>query len=275
MDGSDLQVATNHEMRSALAIVRGAAAILAERGIDPERWNQAGYTPPYAEKTRTGLQILDCRATQLFIWARHRKVVGGMADDTHVRALHRPPDGFELAGSFKTPDPFGNLLYVVGPVWLGQALISVRTFAEREGLEPDPLACVATESVALSAELPLLAAEGQRVAVLSRGYKRSGGPDRLLVSDGRSLLAGAHESGDEPLLIARRCPQAIVAVGSDRAALGRWVLEQHPVDCIILDDGFQHWSLHRDVDVVLVAQKEAGGGGPCQGPADRFPFRSA
>ena len=82
--------------------------------------------------------------------------------------------------------------------------------------------------------------EGQRVAVLSRGYKRAGSAAHLLVSDGTRLLAGPIESGDEPFLIARHCPQAIVAVGSDRSALGRWVLEQFPVDCIVLDDGFQH-----------------------------------
>lgn len=104
-----------------------------------------------------------------------------------------------------------------------------------------------------------LQAEGQRVAVLSRGYKRRGGPAYLLVSDGQGPLAAAEQSGDEPWLIARRCPEAIVAVGADRAALGRWVLEQRAVDCIILDDGFQHWSLERDVDLVLLDATDATG----------------
>lgn len=104
-----------------------------------------------------------------------------------------------------------------------------------------------------------LQAQGRRVAVLSRGYKRSGGSRPLLVSDGRRLLAAAGESGDEPYLIARRCPQAVVAVGADRAALGRWLLQQFPVDCIVLDDGFQHLSLARDVDVVLLDATDATG----------------
>ena len=104
-----------------------------------------------------------------------------------------------------------------------------------------------------------LLAEGRRVAVLSRGYKRESGSPHCLVSDGVRLLADPSDSGDEPFLIARRCPTAIVAVGADRAALGRWVLAQHPVDCMILDDGFQHLALSRDVDLVLVDATDAPG----------------
>ena len=104
-----------------------------------------------------------------------------------------------------------------------------------------------------------LEAEGRRVGVLSRGYGRTGSAARVLVSDGTKVLAGPSEAGDEPFLIARRCPRAVVAVGSDRASLGRWVLEQFPVDCLILDDGFQHRALHRDLDLVLVDATDAGG----------------
>lgn len=104
-----------------------------------------------------------------------------------------------------------------------------------------------------------LLAKGQRVAVLSRGYRRRGVEPYLLVSNGSRLLAGPSEAGDEPFLVAQRCPQAIVAVGADRAALGRWVLEQFPVDCMILDDGFQHCALQRDIDLVLLDATDATG----------------
>ncbi|MDH5641404.1 MAG: tetraacyldisaccharide 4'-kinase [Nitrospira sp.] len=104
-----------------------------------------------------------------------------------------------------------------------------------------------------------LRAEGRRVAVLSRGYKRVKGAEHLLVSDGTRILVGPDEAGDEPFLIARRCPETIVAVGADRASLGRWVLACHAVDCIILDDGFQHLGLQRDVDVVLLDATDAAG----------------
>ncbi len=104
-----------------------------------------------------------------------------------------------------------------------------------------------------------LQAKGRRVAVLSRGYKRTSRPPHVLVSNGAQLLAGPAEAGDEPFLIARRCPQAIVAVGTDRAALSRWVLQQYAVDCIVLDDGFQHLALCRDVDLVLLDATDASG----------------
>lgn len=104
-----------------------------------------------------------------------------------------------------------------------------------------------------------LLANGQRVAILSRGYKRMSREAHLLVSSGSKRLANPSQAGDEPFLIAQRCPQAVVAVGADRVSLGRWVLEQHPVDCLILDDGFQHLALHRDVDLVLLDATDAAG----------------
>ena len=104
-----------------------------------------------------------------------------------------------------------------------------------------------------------LLAHGQRVAILSRGYKRTSTAPHLLVSSGSEVLAGPSEAGDEPFLIAQRCPQAIVVVGADRVAIGRWVLEQYPIDCIVLDDGFQHLAIHRDVDLVLLDATDAAG----------------
>lgn len=104
-----------------------------------------------------------------------------------------------------------------------------------------------------------LVAKGLRVAILSRGYKRTSHASHVLVSDGAHILADSSESGDEPFLMAQRCPQTVVAVGANRVALGRWVLQQHPVDCMILDDGFQHLALHRDVDLVLLDATDAVG----------------
>lgn len=93
---------------------------------------------------------------------------------------------------------------------------------------------------------------GLRVGVLSRGYKRQSGEEFLLVSDGKAVLAGPAEAGDEPHLIAARCPGAVVVVGADRYRAGQWVLSRFPLDCVVLDDGFQHLALHRDVNLLLV-----------------------
>lgn len=104
-----------------------------------------------------------------------------------------------------------------------------------------------------------LLARGRRVGVLSRGYRRQSRETELLVSDGRAVLVGLAEAGDEPYLIATRCPRAVVAVGADRYRLGRWVLERHPIDCFVLDDGFQHLGLHRDADLLLVDVSDPAG----------------
>jgi tetraacyldisaccharide 4'-kinase len=97
-----------------------------------------------------------------------------------------------------------------------------------------------------------LLASGTRVAILSRGYRRRAGHRDLVVSDGRRILVEVDEAGDEPYLIAQRCPGAIVAVGPDRYRLGRRLLDQYAIDCFVLDDGYQHLHLYRDLDLLLL-----------------------
>ena len=104
-----------------------------------------------------------------------------------------------------------------------------------------------------------LLAQGKRVAILSRGYRRTSTAQYLMVSDGERLLVDASEAGDEPFMIAQRCPKAIVAVGADRYELGDWVLSRLPIDCLVLDDGFQHLGLYRDVNLLLVDATDAEG----------------
>ena len=101
--------------------------------------------------------------------------------------------------------------------------------------------------------------EGKRVAILSRGYGREGSAVNMLVSDGTSLQADWRLVGDEAMLMAQKCPWAIVAVGKDRYRLGRWVLEQAACDCFILDDGFQHLPLYRDLDILLFDATDVAG----------------
>lgn len=105
----------------------------------------------------------------------------------------------------------------------------------------------------------LLLAEGRRVAVLSRGYRRTSKDPILIVSDGTTVLVGPEEAGDEPHLIASRCTGAVVAVGGDRYQVGRSVLNRFPVDSIVLDDGFQHLGLHRDVNLLLIDATDPDG----------------
>ncbi len=95
---------------------------------------------------------------------------------------------------------------------------------------------------------------GLKVAVLSRGYGgRRDGKAPLWVSDGKKLLAGPLEAGDEPVLIARKAPAAAMVVCADRYRAGLEVIRRFNPDLIILDDGFQRrFNLHRDVDLLVV-----------------------
>lgn len=91
-----------------------------------------------------------------------------------------------------------------------------------------------------------------KVAVLSRGYKRkSNGKESFIVCDGEAVLAEPQKSGDEPYLIAKNTNNTIVAVGVNRYESAMLVSKYRP-DVFILDDGFQHWKIKRNLDIVCV-----------------------
>ncbi|PLX99378.1 MAG: tetraacyldisaccharide 4'-kinase [Desulfuromonas sp.] len=90
------------------------------------------------------------------------------------------------------------------------------------------------------------------VAVVSRGYGRSGRAPLVVVSSGKGALVSATEGGDEPVLLARRNPQAIVIVSADRRRAIRHAVYECGADIILLDDGFQHLKVHRDLDIALL-----------------------
>jgi len=107
----------------------------------------------------------------------------------------------------------------------------------------------------------MLKDRGLRPAVLSRGYGGKSTADVLVVSDGKQVLTGPDEAGDEPVLIARRLRDVPVLTGPKRVITGRYVLENFHVDVILLDDGFQHRYLHRDLDIVLLDSRQPLGNG--------------
>lgn len=105
--------------------------------------------------------------------------------------------------------------------------------------------------------------EGKRVCVLTRGYGRANARRRIVVSDGARVLAGAREAGDEPLLLAERLLAQHVAVvcDADRAAAARFALAEFSCEAFILDDGFQHLRLARDLNVATLDATNPWGGG--------------
>lgn len=103
----------------------------------------------------------------------------------------------------------------------------------------------------------MLVAAGERPAVLSRGYgRRLVEPGVVVVSDGRHVLADLDRSGDEPLLIARRVPGAAVLVCEQRAIARTFATAVLDATVLLLDDGFQHRQVRRDVDLVLVSSAD-------------------
>ena len=96
-----------------------------------------------------------------------------------------------------------------------------------------------------------LCSEGFNVAILSRGYKRES-KGRVEVSNGSEILCGPNISGDEPHLLAQQCPGVRVVVDADRYAAGKWLESQTKIDVFILDDGYQHLRLHRDLNLLLM-----------------------
>lgn len=101
---------------------------------------------------------------------------------------------------------------------------------------------------------------GRRTAILTRGYRRAGA-GTLIVSDGAGVRAAPGQAGDEPYLIARECPGTIVIAGADRLAAGLLAYDRFHPDIFILDDGFQHWCLRRDLDIVCVNAADPFGNG--------------
>lgn len=128
---------------------------------------------------------------------------------------------------------------------------------------PVPVVSVGNLTAGGSGKTPFVAAlarellgRGEPVAVLSRGYGRRSQSPFVLVSDGNRILASAEDSGDEPLELAGGAPGLAVAVGPDRAAVGRELLERLGPHMLLLDDGFQHRRLHRDLDLVCFDARE-------------------
>ncbi len=99
----------------------------------------------------------------------------------------------------------------------------------------------------------LLGAAGERPAILSRGYGREHA-DRgvTVVSDGTRIRADVAHAGDEPLLLARALPGVPVLVCEQRYLAGLEAEQHFGATVHLLDDGFQHVQLARDVDLVLV-----------------------
>ena len=117
-----------------------------------------------------------------------------------------------------------------------------------------------------------LKAEGRKVAILSRGYRRKEAPwwqrmftqvieKPLVVSDGKHVLLDSATGGDEPYMLASNLPGVAVVVDRNRVKAGRWAVNRLGCDTLILDDGFQYQKLKHSIEVVLVDSTNPFGNG--------------
>jgi tetraacyldisaccharide 4'-kinase len=108
----------------------------------------------------------------------------------------------------------------------------------------------------------VLGDEGKRVCILTRGYRRQNPNEQLVVSDGNEIFADVAASGDEPLLLAKNLLGiAAVVCNSNRTAAGQWAINDLRSEVFVLDDGFQHLQLARDLNIVTIDATNPWGGG--------------
>ena len=112
----------------------------------------------------------------------------------------------------------------------------------------------------LAAELARMLLEmGERPSILSRGYARKIFDEGVvIVSDGSRVCAGVERSGDEPQMLARAVPRAAVLVSSSRYVAGRIAESRLGCTVHVLDDGFQHFDLLRDIDLLVFPDASEG-----------------
>lgn len=143
-----------------------------------------------------------------------------------------------------------------------------RWLAGRAARLPRPVVSVGNLLWGGAGKTPLVAAlaahlrdGGRRVCILSRGYGRRDRAIRV-VSLGEGPLLGPAVAGDEPVLLAGSLPGVSVVVGPDRHEAGRHAMERltPPPDLFVLDDGFAHARLARDLDLLAFPVADPWGG---------------
>ena len=148
--------------------------------------------------------------------------------------------------------------------WLYAAVISIRNRLYALGMfKARTLPCrvisVGNITVGGTGKTPAVIAlakhlqtEKVRVAILLRGYKRQSREKVTIVSDGERVCASLKESGDEAYMMAKHLSGIPIIVSRQRYQAGQVALERFGVDVLLLDDGFQHRQLARDVDILTV-----------------------
>jgi len=171
----------------------------------------------------------------------------------------------ELVTGRRSGMPDSLILLMLTPVaWLYSLALRLRALLYRSGIFktyrlPRPVVSIGNITVGGTGKTPvtayiarLLLDQGYTVAVLSRGYGGALEGQASVVSDGATIMLSARECGDEPYLLASTVPGLMVVIGTDRFVAGQLAMQQLAPDIFLLDDGFQHLRLHRDLNILLL-----------------------
>ncbi len=146
--------------------------------------------------------------------------------------------------------PYGGAVFARS-IFYSVGLLKTRTL-------PCPVISIGNVTVGGTGKTPLVMAlakglmeKGISVAILSRGYKGKKASEPV-VSDGKTIFLSPEESGDEPFLMAKACQGVPVLIGKNRYANGGIALQQFGVKGLLLDDGYQHLSLYRNINILLI-----------------------
>ena len=180
----------------------------------------------------------------------------------------------DLANGRRTETVDKLLILIMAPFSLGYSFIQrLRALFYKTGILrsqrlPRPVISIGNITVGGTGKTPVTAyiarqllQQGYRVAVLSRGYGGSLEGQSIVVSDGATLMLSPRECGDEPYLLASTIPGLMVVIGTDRHAAGLLAMQQLAPDVFLLDDGFQHLRLQRDLNILLVDYSHPYGNG--------------
>ena len=169
------------------------------------------------------------------------------------------------------PEWLGILLYPAGLLYEAgvrgrNALYRRGTLASRKAAVP--IVSIGNLTVGGSGKTPFtaylaarLSERGRRVAIASRGYGGTPHDEPLLVGEGKGPLVTAREAGDEAVLFAASLPGVAVVVCKDRFKAAEMARRRLASEVVLLDDGFQHRSLARSCDLLLVDAEERFGNG--------------
>ncbi len=160
------------------------------------------------------------------------------------------------------PASMGYRLMVAGRNYLYNAHLL------RENQVPTPVICVGNLTVGGTGKTPMVSwladyfsHQGKKVAILTRGYKRSNSQKPLMLLPNAGNGCGVSELGDEASMLHSRHPQAALMLDADRSRGAQTICSHWQPDIIIMDDGFQHRRLQRTLNIIMIDSQRLFGNG--------------